>query len=53
MICLEAVFEFHFEFFGRKWGQQERMCSSRGSRSLFFQSGKEFGNVLCTCLIIG
>ena len=31
-------------------GAIEKECSSR---SLFFYAGKEFGNVLCTFLIIG
>ena len=29
------------------------MCSGCGGRSLFFHSGKEFSNVLCTFLVIG
>jgi len=40
-------------FFGRKCGHKQRMCSGCGGRSLFFHSWKEFGNVLCTFLIIG
>ena len=55
MICLEAFFHFICEFFESNWGHKQRIGSGCGGESLFFQSqsGKEFGNVLCTFVIRG
>ena len=42
-----------FKFLWCEWGHKQGVCSGCGGRSLFFHSGKEFSNVLCTFLIVG